>query len=91
MPDLSEKGKQAANIRSSLKMALVSGSLLTYTAPRTSLLIFHHGKLTDESPFERRAMKVEIVDGLDVLLSAAAADRVTAAPVREGDGSGGGT
>lgn len=44
-----------------------------------------------KSPFERRAMKVEIVGGLDALLSVAAADRFTTAPIREGGGSGGGT
>ena len=44
-----------------------------------------------KSPFERRAMKIEIVGGLDALLSVAAADRFTTASVREGGGSGGGT
>ncbi len=44
-----------------------------------------------KSPFERRAMKVEIVGGLDALLSVTAADRLTNTPVREGSGSGGGT
>lgn len=43
------------------------------------------------SPFERRAMKVEIVGGLDALLSPAAKDRFTLSVVGEGDGSGGGT
>jgi len=43
-----------------------------------------------KSPFERRAMKVEIVDGLDALLSTAT-DRLITTPVREGCGSGGGT
>lgn len=42
-----------------------------------------------KSPFERRAMKVEIVDGLDALLSTAT-DRLITTPVGEGCGSGGG-
>lgn len=43
-----------------------------------------------KSPFERRAMKVEIVGGLDALLSGAAVDRFTTATVRECGGSEGG-
>jgi len=42
-----------------------------------------------KSPFERRALKVEIVGGLDALLSGVTVDRFTTAPVREGGGSGG--
>ncbi|MFN3727359.1 MAG: recombinase family protein [Allosphingosinicella sp.] len=44
-----------------------------------------------KSPFERRAMKVEIIGGLDALLSDATAAGSTSTPVREGGGSGGGT
>lgn len=44
-----------------------------------------------KSPFERRTMKVQIVGGLDALLSVARADRCITAPVREGGGSEGGT
>jgi site-specific DNA recombinase len=44
-----------------------------------------------KSPFERRSMKVEIIGGLDALLSGMAVDRSTSLPVREGSGSGGGT
>lgn len=44
-----------------------------------------------KSPFERRAMRVEIVGGLDALLSGAAMDRFNTPNVREGIGSGGGT
>ena len=44
-----------------------------------------------KSPFERRAMRVEIVGGLDALLSGATVDRVANAPVGEAVGSGGGT
>lgn len=43
------------------------------------------------SPFERRSMKVEIIGGLDALLSGTAVDRFTTRSVREGGGSGGGT
>jgi hypothetical protein len=43
-----------------------------------------------KSPFQRRAMKVEIVDGLDASLSEVPADRFIAR-VREGYGSEGGT
>lgn len=44
-----------------------------------------------KSPFDRRAMKVEIIGGLDALLSNAATGGFTSTPVREGGGSGGGT
>lgn len=44
-----------------------------------------------KSPFDRRAMKVEIVGGLDALLSDMGTSRFTSTPVREGGGSGGGT
>ncbi|WP_367347805.1 hypothetical protein [Sphingobium yanoikuyae] len=44
-----------------------------------------------KSPFERRAVKVEIIGGLDALLNGATVDRFTSLSVREGDGSGGGT
>ncbi len=43
------------------------------------------------SPFERRSIKVEIIGGLDALLSGAAVDRFKTLSVREGGGSGGGT
>lgn len=43
------------------------------------------------SPFERRAMKVEIIGGLDALLSPATKDRFTLSVVGDGNGSGGGT
>jgi hypothetical protein len=43
------------------------------------------------SPFNLRAIKIEIVGGLDALLSDAACGWVTGTPVREGSGSGGGT
>jgi site-specific DNA recombinase len=43
------------------------------------------------SPFERRSIKVEIIGGLDALLSGAAMDRFKTLSVREGGGSGGGT
>lgn len=41
------------------------------------------------SPFERRAMKVQIIGGLDALLSPATKDRFTLSVVGDGDGSGG--
>lgn len=44
-----------------------------------------------KTPFERRAMNVEIIGGLDALLSGVAATDRAAPSVREGDGSGGGT
>ena len=44
-----------------------------------------------KSPFERRAVKVEIIGGLDALLNGATVDRFTSLSVREGGGSGGGT
>ena len=43
------------------------------------------------SPFERRAMKVEIIGGLDELLSPATNDQLTMSAVGDGAGSGGGT
>lgn len=44
-----------------------------------------------KSPFERRAMSIEIVGGLDALLSGVAGAGLARRSVREGDGSGGGT
>ena len=49
---------------------------------------------SDEKPksrFQRRAMNVEIIGGLDALLSDAARHRFTTATVRDCVGSGGGT
>jgi hypothetical protein len=43
------------------------------------------------SPFERRAMKFEIIGALDALLSPATKDRFTLSVVGDGVGSGGGT
>lgn len=44
-----------------------------------------------KSPFDRRAIKVEIIGGLDALLSNTAPGGFTNTPVREVGGSGGGT
>lgn len=44
-----------------------------------------------KSPFDRRAMKVEIIGALDALLSDTATGDLTSTLVREGGGSGGGT
>lgn len=43
------------------------------------------------SPFERRSLQVEIIGGLDALLSGAVVERFSTLAVREGGGSGGGT
>ena len=44
-----------------------------------------------KSPFDRRAIKVEIIGCLDALLSDTATGEFTITPVREVGGSGGGT
>lgn len=54
-------------------------------------VIVSPAKEKPKSPFKRRAMKVEIVGGLDALLSDMGTGGFTSTPVREGGGSGGGT